>query len=254
MLHQVDAHDLGEPRAGDHLFPDRQRTARPAEHGRVGDLWARQRFAAAAGFRGDDFARQGGLLRTDLLRPLLGQRLLAIELPGRALPRQRRSGALSIQSGRNEPRGPARLARSSGATQRAALFGIRRPGDRHADRAVRDGLQDAGERAGADRLFHRVGRDAGNVWAGGHAAGKLRLQLPDGPPAGRARGAVHPVLPRRLGPPQQPQLAVQDPVPGHRRALRGAGQGPQAPRLARRHAGHLGRRVRPHAFPARRYQ
>ncbi len=37
------------------------------------------------------------------------------------------------------------------------------------------------------------------------------------------------------------------PVPRHRPALRRAGQGPEAARPARRHAGHLGRRVRPHA-------
>ena len=33
----------------------------------------------------------------------------------------------------------------------------------------------------------------------------VRVQLPAGPPAGRARRAVHPALPPRLGPPRRPQ-------------------------------------------------
>ena len=41
------------------------------------------------------------------------------------------------------------------------------------------------------------------------------------------------------------------PVPRHRPGLGGAGQGPETARAARRHAGHLGRRVRPDDLFAR---
>ena len=70
--------------------------AGPAEHGRVADLRPRQRDRGPAGLRRDDLARQGGVLRADLLRLLLGQRLPAVEVSGREVPRQRRSGALSL--------------------------------------------------------------------------------------------------------------------------------------------------------------
>ena len=51
-------------------------------------------------------------------------------------------------------------------------------------------------------------------------AGDVRLQLPDGPPAGRARRAVRPAHARRLGPAQQPHDRALHPVPRHRPALR----------------------------------
>ena len=48
--------------------------------------------------------------------------------------------------------------------------------------------------------------------------GSLRLQLPDGAAARRARRALRAVLSRRLGSSPQPHHAVQDPVPRHRSA------------------------------------
>jgi len=61
---------------------------------------------------------------------------------------------------------------------------------------------------------------------------------------GGARRAFRAGDARRLGPAPQSQPAVAHPVPRYRRTLRSAGEGPEAPRLARRHAGDLGRRVR----------
>ncbi len=76
----------------------------------------------------------------------------------------------------------------------------------------------------------------------------VRRQLPAGPPAGRARRAVHPALPPRLGPPRRRQgrhrACSAEEVD---QAVRRADHGPEAARHARRHAGRLGRRVRPHA-------
>ena len=78
----------------------------------------------------------------------------------------------------------------------------------------------------------------------------LRPQLPARPPAGRARRALRPALPRRrqqvgrpLGPREEPRRAVRPDGQARRRAA----ERPQEPRAARRDAGRLGRRVRPHA-------
>ncbi len=79
-------------------------------------------------------------------------------------------------------------------------------------------------------------------------AGQLRRQLPARPPAGRARRALHPALSPRLGPARQPAARHRAAVPGHRSADRRAHHRSQAARPARRHARHLGRRVRPHGL------
>ena len=75
--------------------------------------------------------------------------------------------------------------------------------------------------------------------------GKLRRQLPPCQATGRARGAVHPALSHGVGPAQRTSL--------HRSALQcrdtdqpsaALDSRPEAARLARRHAGDLGRGVR----------
>ena len=64
----------------------------------------------------------------------------------------------------------------------------RRPGDRHPDRRLRDGLPDADQRPGADRPGRRVEGDARPLRRrAGQAV--VRQQLPAGPPAGRARAS-----------------------------------------------------------------
>ncbi len=83
---------------------------------------------------------------------------------------------------------------------------IGRPRDRHADRRLRDGLPDAGQRPRADRPLERAEARAGPLR---HRGGRrlVRGELPAGPPAGRARRPVHPALPPRLGPPRRDQGA-----------------------------------------------
>ena len=77
--------------------------------------------------------------------------------------------------------------------------------------------------------------------------GVVRQQLPARAPAGRARRALRAALRRRLGPSQRPRDAPAAQVQGRRPGDGRAGAGSEAARPARRHAGHLGRRVRPHA-------
>ena len=81
--------------------------------------------------------------------------------------------------------------------------------------------------------------------------GTLRRELPARAAAGRARRALRPALPSRLGPAQRPAARPHEPVPRHRSADRGARHGSEAARPARRHARRLGRRVRPHRVFAR---
>ncbi len=52
----------------------------------------------------------------------------------------------------------------------------------------------------------------------------------------------------------QPGEGSAEELPGHRSRRRRADQGPQAPRPARRNAGDLGRRIRPHSDGARRHR
>ena len=128
---------------------------------------------------------------------------------------------------------------------RAAPHRSRRSGDRHAHRAVRDGVPDADQRAGADRHLERAGDDPRDVR---HRAGQgvVRQQLPARAPAGRARRAVRAALPPRAGTPTAPASAtdIATKVPElclrDRSAPRRARQGPQAARPARRHAGRSG--------------
>ena len=77
-----------------------------------------------------------------------------------------------------------------------------RPRDPHPDRAVRDGLQDAGQRAGADGHRPRAGRDPRAVRHPARREG-VRQQLPAGAAAGRERRPVRAALPLGLGPARQ---------------------------------------------------
>ncbi len=68
---------------------------------------------------------------------------------------------------------------------------------------------------------------------------------------GRARRPLRAALPPRLGPARQPAEADPRPVQGRRPGVRGPDQRPRSARPARRHAGDLGRRVRPHRLQPR---
>ena len=105
-----------------------------------------------ADVRRHDLARQGGVVRPDLLRLLLGQRLPAVEVPGREASAPSGDPVLYLSN----PPGMSRDVRRGLLDDLAELneieaAGDRRPGDRHAHRPVRDGLPHADERARADR-------------------------------------------------------------------------------------------------------
>ena len=85
-----------------------QPAARPAQHGRVGQLRAGQREPQSARVRRDALAGHASTPTSRCSRAL-GQRLSAVQSSGRALPRGRRSGALS-----RRPEG--HLARARAAT------------------------------------------------------------------------------------------------------------------------------------------
>ena len=83
-----------------------------------------------------------------------------------------------------------------------------RPGNRHADPFVRDGLPHAGQRSGADGSEPRAEAHSRNVRR--HAGQTVvRQQLPARPPAGRARRAVCRTVSRGVGPARQPGQGIK---------------------------------------------
>jgi len=127
-----------------------------------------------------------------------------------------RPGPLPVQPARRQRRGPPRVARRPVEAERAEAEGDRRSGDQHAHRAVRDGLPDADESAGADR--HQQGAEVGPrpVWPRRATARVVRSPLSTGPPAAGARRPLCPADARGVGPAQQPADAAESAVPRHR--------------------------------------
>ena len=97
VLREVDVHRGDQSRSGDHLFPDRRADRRPAEHGRVAELWPGQQQQELAGFRGAGVARQRQSQRPAVIRSPVGQRLLALEVSGREVSLRWRPGAVPGQ-------------------------------------------------------------------------------------------------------------------------------------------------------------
>ncbi len=156
---QVDADRRLQPRAGADFHEHRRAAVRPAEHGRVGHLRPGQRSAGPAGLRRLQYRPEGHQRRPRQL----WLRLPADRLPGRAVPRAGRSGPLPLEPARRRRDHAARHARRHPRPQRAAARRGRRPRDRHAHQLVRDGVSDAGERAGSDGPVEGIARDAGDV-------------------------------------------------------------------------------------------
>ena len=77
---QDDEHRRDQSRSGDHVHPDRQPAAGPAQHGRVGQLRAGQREPESAGVRGDDLAGAGAESRSAAVLAPVGQRLSALAI------------------------------------------------------------------------------------------------------------------------------------------------------------------------------
>ena len=93
-----------------------------------------------------------------LFSRLWAQRLPAVELPGRPLPRRRRPGAVSRRSARRDQgRRAATMLDAVGQLNKMKHRRVRRPGDRDAHRAVRDGVPHADLGAGADGSVEGAG-------------------------------------------------------------------------------------------------
>ena len=131
----LDVHRGDQPRSGDHVLSERIADRRPAEHGRVGALRARQRQRGSAGVRRADHAGQG---RPAALLAAVGQRLPAERAPGRAVPERQGRRAVSRQPRRRVAREPAAAARSAARPARArGRAARRRRGRRRASRSTR---------------------------------------------------------------------------------------------------------------------
>ncbi len=154
-----------------------------------------------AGVRGDGLARQRQPEGQPLYDRLWGSGFLPTQVPGRQVPlgtairccicRIRRASTADVRR---------RMLDDLAAAQSAQARRTRRSGDRHAHRAVRDGLSHADLGARADRHLRRTAARLRTVRPRGEQAGHVRRQLPAGPAAGRTRRAVRPVVPSRLGP------------------------------------------------------
>ena len=123
------------------------------------------------------------------------------------------------------PPGVSREARRAllddiGRDERRASGRLRRSRDRHAHRPVRDGVPHADERARPRRLLERIEDTHRPVRPRRPGQGHVRQQLPDRPPAARARRAVRAVDAFRLGSARQSVHAARGAVQGHGRARR----------------------------------
>ncbi len=233
----------------------RSRSSRPARSRRAGRRWARG-CPTASGPRTRTCRRssccfsraRGG--DQPLYSWLWGSGFLPSQHQGVQFRERQRPGAVPRRSGRPRPRRAAgacsTAARARGATARARDG----PGDQRAHRAVRDGLPHADGRARAMDLKDEPASDRRHVRPRRARARHLRRQLPAGAAAGRARRALHPALSPGLGPARQPAGRHPDDDQVGGSGVGGAGARPQAARPARRHAGDLGRRVRPHQLLA----
>ena len=150
--HQDDEHRRDQSRSRHHVHSDRIPAAGPSEHGRVAQLRPRQRESESAGVRGVAVAGARAHYGPAALLAVVGERLPAVELSGRQVPRRRRAGPVSRGPAGNQQDDPAADAGRRRQAQHDAARGVRRSRDRDAHRAVRDGVPDAVIGAGPDRF------------------------------------------------------------------------------------------------------
>ena len=210
---------------------------------------AGQRVPRPAGIRGLQFGPEGPQRR----KLQLGQRLSAFHVPRRAVPHQRRSGAVSVQPGRGRPPAPARLAGRAGAPERHAPARSGRPRDRDPDQFLRDGLPHAGKHARADGHFPRAAARARHVR--GRAGTSIVSPTTASWRAGWSNAACASWNCFHESWDQHGSLisGLKRELPGHRQGQCRLGQRSQAARPPGRHARAVGRRVRAHADGAGRH-
>ena len=145
-------HQRDQPRPGLHVRDDRQRSPGQAERRLVAELRPGQREQRPAGVR-----RADAVLDVRAPRPRRSSRGCGRAVSCRASTAASRCGASATRcSTCRTPTGVSDANRRAmldtlGAAQPADVREVRRPGDADADRAVRDGLPHADERAGTDR-------------------------------------------------------------------------------------------------------
>ena len=219
LLHQVDAHRGDQPRPGRHLLPDRGPARGPAQHRRLGGLRPGEREPGPAGVRGHDLAGHGQPQRPAALRPALGQRLPADDVPGGQVPLA--SATRSSTSRIRPASSPTARRRMLDDLARLDAINHREFGDpeiltRIAQYELAFRMQTSVPEL--TDLSNEPESRLGDVRPRCATARDVCRQLPAGAPAGRARRAVHPALPSRLGPAHAPAQPDRRPVPRHRSA------------------------------------
>src|SRR5262249_33985688 len=147
---------------------------------------------------------RGPALRTERSRwreELLGKWISAIHLSRRGIPPFGRSCAVPLEPRGHEQRDAAAFSGLIEDAQHGASSGCRRSGDRIAHPVLRDGVQDAIQRARSFEYRERTCRSPQNVR---YAAGTelLREQLSARAEAGGAGRTDGSALPSRLGHPR----------------------------------------------------
>ena len=228
------------------FFQTGSQQRRPAEHGRVAHLRPRQRQRGPAGVRRAD-SRRAARSTSRSTRRLLGQRLPADAAPGRAVPRRQGPGAVPVQ-----PDGidATRRRRMLDDAARAQPQQPRGTGDPEIDARIAQYEMAYRMQASVPELTDLSKEPDGDVRAlrPGRRASPARSPPTACWPAGWPSAACGSSSSITSGWDQHGNLprASARQCRGRRPGQRRAGQGPEAARPARRHAGHLGRRVRPH--------
>ena len=179
---------------------------------------------------------------------LWGNGFLDSPAPGRAVRRRQGPGALPHATPTASRRDGRRAdARHAGRAQPRPGRARARPGDRLAHRAVRDGLPHADQRAGGDRLL-AASRSTSSTCTAPTRRSRARSPPTACWPAGWPSAACgSSSSTTRAGTSTATcRAAIRTQASETDQPSRGAAHRPEAARPARRHAGHLGRRVRPH--------
>ena len=144
LLPQGGEHGGDQPRPGHHVPADRASAAGPSQLRRLAELRHRLGEPGPAGLHRADLPGQCEARVAGPVPAPLGLGFPALRAPGCQSARGRGSRALPVRSTRDRPGRTPPDAGRGGAAQRGAPRRVRRPGDRGAHRAVRDGLPDAG--------------------------------------------------------------------------------------------------------------
>ena len=221
-LHRpVDDDRRDQPRSGPHVHEHGSQIAGRPSMGAWVTLRPGERGGGPARLRGPHLARAGRPEPADR-RPAVVGGLPAEQVPGRPPARQGRPGAVPEQPAGRLPR------RSSGTwSTPSTRINARVPTPLVDDPeiATRIAQYEMAFRmqASVPDLMDTERRAARGLRPLRLQAGRrlVRLELPAGPPAGRARRALHPALPQGLGPPRRRQGGHRAQGRGDRPGLRG---------------------------------